>query len=109
MESPTPGQTANVTISEAQALKFLERLATDDDFRDELARDPGGVLGDHGIELDPESVPDTVTLPPKAEIGEFVERQKKKKAGPHNVLGFAILYWVLGAMPLVVAEDDGTG
>jgi putative modified peptide len=109
MESPTPGQTANITISEAEALKFLERLATDDDFRDELARDPGGVLSDHGIELDPENVPDTVTLPPKTEIGEFVERQKRKKAGVHNVLGFAILYWVLGAMPLVVAGDDASG
>jgi putative modified peptide len=109
MESPTPGQSARITISEAEALKFLERLATDDDFRGELAANPDAVLRDHGIELDPENVPESVSLPSKAEIGEFVERQKRKKAGPHNVLGFAILYWVLGAMPLVVAEDDGTG
>jgi len=106
MASPTPGQNARITISDTDALKFLERLATDDAFRAELAQDAGRVLRDHGIELDAANVPKVVSLPSKAEIGDFVEREKKKKAAMHNVLGFAILYWVLGAMPLVVAEGD---
>ena len=50
-----------------------------------------------------------MTLASKEEIAEFVERERRKKAGARNVLGFAIFYYVLGAMPLVISKDDGAG
>ncbi|HKH30300.1 MAG TPA: NHLP-related RiPP peptide [Gaiellaceae bacterium] len=108
-ETPGPGQFAHITIGESDALDFLDRLATDDAFRDEVAQNPGGVLLAHGIALDAANIPETVTLASKEEIAEFVERERRKKAGARNVLGFAIFYYVLGAMPLVISKDDGAG
>jgi putative modified peptide len=110
MDSPTPEQNARITISHEDAQKFLERLANDDDFRAELEKNPGEVLRDHGIEIDPKNLPETVKLPPKDEIEAYLAPTRTRQAGGvHGWLGFAILYYVLGAMPLVVAEDDGSG
>jgi putative modified peptide len=109
MASQPPRRNARITISDEEAHKFLDRLATDDDFRAELEQNPGAILRDHGIELDAENVPETVTLPPKDDIEAFLAPLKARMIGQHGYLGFAILYWVLGAMPLVIAEDDGTG
>ena len=108
-ETPGPGQFAHITIAEDDALAFLDRLANDDDFRAEVEQNPGAVLRAHGIALDAANIPETVTLPPKAEIAEFVEREQTKRAAARNVLGYAIFYYVLGAMPLVISEGDGTG
>jgi putative modified peptide len=105
-----PEQNVRITISDEDARKFLERLATDDDFRAELEQNPAALLRDHGIELQPENVPETVKLPPKDEIEAYlVPTRTRQPEGVHGWLGFAILYYVLGAMPLVVAEDDGSG
>ena|SRR5215211_1004876 len=106
-----PEQNVRITISDEDAQKFLERLATDDDFRAELEQNPAAVLRDHGIELlQPENVPETVTLPPKDDIDAYLAPTRTRAFGEvHGWLGFAILYYVLGAMPLVVTEDDGSG
>jgi putative modified peptide len=109
MDSSGYEQNARITISDADAQKLLERLATDDDFRAELEANAAEVLRAHGIELDPEAILESVTLAPKAEIEEFLEPLRTRQRAQYDWLGFAVIYYVLGAMPFVLPEDDGTG
>ncbi|MCG2584857.1 NHLP-related RiPP peptide [Massilia sp. TS11] len=44
---------------------LLDKLATDDAFRDQLSADPLGTLASIGLTPDPSEVPATPTLPPK--------------------------------------------
>jgi hypothetical protein len=44
-------------------------------------------------------------LPPADEIRSFIEQYLSGEYRSNNV-GYAILYFMLGAMPLVVAEGD---
>ena len=98
---------AKVGISPEMADEFLELLAISDEFRDRLARDPIGTFRDYFIELPEGSLPDTIELPSKEESLRFLEDSRKQAyfpgPGPHPpgpVLGFAILYCVLGTVPL---------
>jgi putative modified peptide len=109
MDSSGYEQSARITISDAEAQDFLERLASDDDFRAELEQNAADVLRKHGIELDPEDILESVTLAPKEEIEEFLRPLRTRQRAQYNWLGFAIIHYVLGAMPFVIPEDDGTG
>jgi putative modified peptide len=109
MDSSGYEQNARITISDTDAQKFLERLVADDDFRAELEGNTAEVLRAHGIALEPEDLLENVTLAPKAEIEEFLEPLRTRQRAQYNWLGFAIIYYVLGAMPFVLPEDDGTG
>lgn len=109
MDSSGYEQNARITINDAEAQEFLERLATDDDFRAELEQNAAEVLRNHGIELNPDDILESVTLAPKEEIEEFLEPLRTRQRAQYNWLGFAIIYYVLGAMPFVIPEDDGTG
>lgn len=57
---------------------LLDKLATDDAFRDYLTRDPAGALGSIGISIDPGQVPAITTLPSKDAVARdrAVLRQK---------------------------------
>ena len=109
MDSSGYEQNARITISDTDAQKFLERLAADDDFRAELEGNAAEVLRAHGIALEPEDLLENVTLAPKAEIEEFLEPLRTRQRAQYNWLGFAIIYYVLGAMPFVLPEGDGAG
>ncbi len=102
-----PRRHARLSINDEEATEFLDRLANDDEFRAELEKNPRGVLLQHRIDLTHESIPESITLPSKEEIQEFLRSPQAESGQRRGVLGFAILYWVLGAMPLVVAEGDG--
>jgi hypothetical protein len=52
----------------------VRRLATDDDFRARLARDPASVLAEYHIELSPRELPTDVVLPPRSQIAEALRR-----------------------------------
>jgi putative modified peptide len=98
----------SIRISPEQCLEFLDRLAGDDDFRAEFARDAGGVLRRYGIDVSPEGIPDPVELPPKKEIEEVlreVEQQDKLGKARPQTLGYEVLYRALGAMPFVAADE----
>lgn len=103
---------ASIGIRDDMADEFLELLATDDEFRERLAHHPVPTLADYYIELPEDALPDTIELPSKADAAEFLDQTRKRHAaygggGPHPhppppgpVLGFAILYCVLGGVPL---------
>jgi putative modified peptide len=57
-------------MTQSQARAFLEKLASDDDFRAQVERDPVGTLAAHGIEVKAEDLPKagTVALPSKEAI-----------------------------------------
>lgn len=56
-----------------QAVEFVSRLASDDDFRARLQNDPKAVLWDYGVEVAPELIPATIELPPKEDVQAFLE------------------------------------
>jgi putative modified peptide len=96
-----------MTATPSDAREFLELLAGDDDFRARVEAEPQAVLAEYGIQVTDESFPDTVTLPDKTEIenvlAKIIEADELGKTG-HQPHGYAILYCVLGAMPLVDAR-----
>jgi putative modified peptide len=57
-------------MTQSQARAFLEKLASDDDFRAQVERDPVGTLAAHGITVKPEDLPKAgrVRLPSKEAI-----------------------------------------
>lgn len=99
------------------ARDFLDRLATDPAFYDAVARDPINELAKIGIDVWDDSVsPGTgVALPPQEEIQRFLgDCHDPSYLGQpgKDVLGWAILYIVLGAMPFVARdapEGDAAG
>ena len=61
-----------------QIAEFLDKLDTDDDFRDKLKSDPASVFEEYGISYDPEKTPppDEIQLPAKGEIAKNIEAYK---------------------------------
>lgn len=58
-----------MTISNSEQLRIvLDKLASDDAFRDRLLGDPVGALSNLGIVLPPELVPAVRSLPSKEDI-----------------------------------------
>lgn len=99
-----------ISMGPEQCLEFLERLAHDDDFRTEFAKDAGGVLSRYGIDVSPEGIPDRVQAPPKKEVEEVLrEVEKRDKFGKTTAQthGYAVLYKALGAMPFVAVDEAG--
>jgi hypothetical protein len=99
------------SISRQKATEILERLARDEGFRAEFEANPRQLLFEHHIDLSTETLPETVTLPPPEIIEEMLDLTKKleKSAQP---FGFALLFVVFGAMPMIegaVPSGNGTG
>ena len=97
---------AKVNISAAEARQFLEKLATDDSFRNKVASNPKHELKQANIDLSGD-IPNSVTLPSKEKVRRFID-DETAVAATGEVLGWAILYNVLGAMP-IVARDEQAG
>ena len=55
---------------QTQARQLLERLASDDDFRARMEKEPVAALADYGFVIDPEIAPARITLPSKDDIKE---------------------------------------
>jgi hypothetical protein len=101
-----PQQDLRYAITDDEAEEFLRRLANpDDELRSQLEENPRDTLLEHNLDI--AGIPEKVSLPPAEEIETFI---RNHLAGPRetNNVGYAILYFMLGAMPLVVADGDGT-
>jgi len=48
--------------------QLLQRLATDDEFRARMEKDPIGTFADYGFVIDPKIAPASVSLPSKEDI-----------------------------------------
>ncbi|MES2264341.1 MAG: NHLP-related RiPP peptide [Pseudomonadota bacterium] len=67
---------------------LLDKLATDDDFRERLLGDPVGALGSIGITIDPADVPAVRSLPSKASIAADSAALKGKLSGTVGMIPF---------------------
>lgn len=92
-------------ITDQEATDFLNELANpDSDLRERLANDPRGTLLEYNIDI--VGVPDSVELPAAEEIKEFIQNHLHRSGSKTDNIGYAILYFMLGAMPIVVADRD---
>src|SRR3954470_6287439 len=62
-----------IELTPQQSYEFIQRLASDGDFRARLTRNPHQVLGEHGIHVPPNHIPTQVTLPPEEELRDLAE------------------------------------
>jgi hypothetical protein len=101
-----PHHTIRYGITDDEAEKFLRALSKpDSELRKRLeTENPRAVLLDYNIDI--AGIPDRVSLPPAEEIQAFVDKHLRRSRGQTARVGYAILYFMLGAMPLVVAEGD---
>lgn len=53
---------------QTKAQQLLQRLATDDEFRARMEKDPVATFADYGFVIDPKIAPASVTLPSKEHI-----------------------------------------
>lgn len=96
-----------VRTTPKQGREFLEKLASDDDFRARVEREPKAALAEYGVDVPDHALPQAVTLPPREHVQGMLahlnEQDELGKTG-HLPHGYALLYCVLGAMPLVDAR-----
>lgn len=105
------GYEINLSISREDARKFLAKLATDTDFRDQVADNPTEELGKVGIVISRELLPDTVSLPSKKEIAHILYAGDSMWGETASPFGWLIVF-VFGAMPVTTGRSptgDGAG
>ncbi len=61
----SPASTSYDTAAQEGQLAFLYRITHDDQFRTRLQTRPHDALAEYGLHLDPEDLPQKVTLPSK--------------------------------------------
>ena len=91
-------------ITDVEAREVIEQLAQEgSDLRTRLQEEDRAGSCSTSTSTSRDSRPDPV--PPADEIRSFIEQHLSGEDRSNNV-GYAILYFMLGAMPLVVAEGD---
>ncbi len=111
---PLPYENIRVNITRERAQQLIEKLITDDGgFRSEFETNTWEVLKEHGIDCEPEALPEEVTLPAPEDIRAFLdvlnERVVPEEASP---FGFALMILAFGAMPVLIGDRpalDGSG
>ena len=61
--------------------KLLDRLGSNDQFREKFLGDPAGALAEHGVQVDPASVPAVRCLPSKDALQTQRDAIKAKVEG----------------------------
>jgi hypothetical protein len=110
---PLPYENIRVNITRQQAHELIELLINDESVRADFEANTWEVLQRHGIECEPEALPEQITLPPKEDIEEFLtllnEKLVPEQASP---FGFALMILAFGAMPVKMggrSARDATG
>ncbi|HSL84703.1 MAG TPA: hypothetical protein VLF66_18155 [Thermoanaerobaculia bacterium] len=82
-----------IEMSDERFADFLERLASDDQLREAMERDPAATLVGAGFSVRKETMPRKVKLPSKRElkgkVGAYLERMRAGTLDffPHHLLG----------------------
>jgi putative modified peptide len=69
------------TVGGAQLDKILDRMQNDAAFREKLLGDPAGALAEHGVDVDPSTIPAVRSLPPADAIAQQRDALKSKVDG----------------------------
>lgn len=75
----------------SQTDDFVNKLATDDDFRKKVETDPKGAFAEHGMEPHPDDLTAGKTLPSKEEISQNLEAIKNRAQGG-GALGIPVFH-----------------
>lgn len=75
-----------ISTTEANYRELLEKLATDDEFRERMEANPHQVLLEHGLHVHASDLPETITLPSKEELEARLDTEL-------GLLPF--LYWMM--------------
>jgi putative modified peptide len=70
--------------------EILDRLATDDAFREQLLGDPKSALAPYGLEVDESRVPAVRTLPSKERIASARDEMKAQLGGNLGLVIFLL-------------------
>lgn len=76
------------TPSKETIVNILDRLSSDNDFREHFLGDPAGALKEYGVEVDAQQVPTVRRLPSKDEVAK--RRDEAKEAGDPTKCGYYI-------------------
>jgi putative modified peptide len=100
--------TITLRITEDQGAELLRRLAEDDDFRNELQKDPAAVLERYGIIIEPkDAIPPSAQLASKEEIAILLAAMAHEEdvfgRVTHSVWKFHLLpnIFSFGALPMI--------
>jgi putative modified peptide len=81
-----------IQINDEDAYRLADKLANDDDFRAALKANPGAVLAEFGIELEPGDDRKVRKLPSKTRVREAIRAVQKatedEVQGGHDMLAF---------------------
>jgi putative modified peptide len=69
------------TVAGAQLDKILDRMQNDAAFREKLLGDPAGALAEHGVDVDPATIPAVRKLPSADSIAQQRDALKSKIDG----------------------------
>jgi putative modified peptide len=75
-------QPIQISVTPSQADELLNKLAEDDDFRQQLEADPQGVLAQYGIVVPEEALQGETLLPPKEEVREALSQMAAPELHP---------------------------
>jgi hypothetical protein len=103
----------SANIKREDAIALINRLADDEEFREQFEQNTQQILHENKIEVTPQSLPEEVRLPPPDAIRDFLtlveERIVPESASP---FALALLILAFAAMPLVIGDRpsrDGAG
>jgi putative modified peptide len=65
-----------IEMTGKEYVAFLDKLATDDDFRARLQQAPAETLAAYGIHVDPEEMPSRIVLPSKEGLQDSLGQLK---------------------------------
>jgi hypothetical protein len=85
-------------LSDEQALEFLERLASDDEFRGRYEREPRAVLEEYGITISGVTFPEVASAPSKDALRTVQEEIHRL----HDTGDAASRFWAWGPAYLVM-------
>src|SRR4029078_13649215 len=71
----------NTTVAGAELAKILDRMQNDAAFREKLLGNPAAALAEHGVDVDPATIPAVRTLPSAESIAAQRDALKSKVDG----------------------------
>lgn len=95
-----------MAISREEALELLHKLK-DPKFRKKFEQSPRTILFEYRIDLAPDTLPETVTIPDDPEkIEALIHAAESVLPESASPFGLLALFIVFGAMPVVTSGDS---
>jgi putative modified peptide len=105
--------TITIRMSSEQAAELMRRLAEDDDFRNEVQKDPASVLERYGISISPpEAIPPNAQLASKEEVAVLIAAMAAEDDPfgrvSHGAWSYHVLPYIFsfGAIPMFGRGDE---